>query len=331
MKGGLGAGGAIAIVLVLVAVVAIASPTTITNFLSSLGLGSSVPTGDGDVGTGSGVDCQSTTTPDWDPDAYDINNPGTALTEATNLIRRVGDNAWDTFTQGTAVTNLVPYEKYEYVFGISTTDFTDNAYGPHGFFTATCSEAIPFDDTGLYDDSIETALAATFFNADDAAAAETFSAAQVQTVSVKWSAGSEDVCGNPFIATSGLPDNGAHSKSYPNMICLALNTTTWDTPQWVRVNGVEMDRLPTPIRHTATSGNTDYCYEIPVLYDQNVKIEMRLDADDSSAPADDDTASFYCGNFFINTNTGELQWGIEDNEGNAVGTDAADTVTLDFT
>src|SRR3990167_1534132 len=47
------------------------------------------------------VVCESGTSPDIDIDSFDVANPGTALTESTNLYRKQGSTAWTAWTAGT--------------------------------------------------------------------------------------------------------------------------------------------------------------------------------------------------------------------------------------
>ena len=300
----------------------------------TLGLGSAVTPPAADAG-----DCPETT-PDWDPRAYDIENLGTMLTESNNIYRFSGDKSWSTFTQDTAVTGLPVGTTVEYVFGISTTDFTDNAYGPHGSFVVGCTENIQGWATdgssmeGLYDDATEDTLTATFYNEDDNAAYQAWSAAgETHVVELKFIAPNEDYFGNPYIATGGVQGNDPdHRAAYPNMLCMDLNSTEMDEPVYVRIKGgASMNEVSTPSRHSGATGHSTYCYEAPVISDEEVRIEIALNADASVYPVADDEAYLYAGNFYIHTDTGDLRWGVEDNEGNAAGTDSYDTVTLDAT
>ena len=276
--------------------------------------------------------CDSSTTPQINIKAYDSENKGTSLTEATNIYRKKGSVSWSTFTAGTAFpssSSLEIGQVYEYVMGITTSDFTDNAYGEYGTFKVGCDELAEIDKP-MFNDEVETSLSATFYNSNHDASAETFTAGEVNNVYLKWKAGSDEVCGNPFLKDSDLADLGSHSKDKPNVICLNLNKTVWDSPDSVSVNGVKMDRVSTPIRHSVGSTDTAYCFEAPVITDVDTEFVVNLDADDSTAPGNDGTAYLYCGNFYVNKE-GNVAWGIEDEEGNAVGTDAADSLTLDFT
>jgi hypothetical protein len=264
--------------------------------------------------------CDSTTTPDLNIRAYDKENVGTALTEGTNLYRIKGTTNWAAFTAGTAVTNLPVGAVLEVVMGISTSDFTDNAYGKSFEVTVPCKE-LTIQDMEMMNDEIETSLSATFYNKDGNAAAQTYVAGQTETVSVKLKSGSDEVFGNPY-----LPDATA------GVICVPLNSTTWDKPEQVYLSdGTELSSVSKPQRHAATAGNTDYCYEIPAITDKTVEIFFDLNADDANAPATDESASIYAANWYINAESGALEFGVENEEGTAVGTDAADTVTFDFT
>lgn len=279
--------------------------------------------------------CDSQTTPDMTIKTYDAENVGTALTESTNLYRKVGTTSWDALTAGTAETNLVVGAQYEVVMGISTTDFTDNAYGP--YFT---TDAVPCQETydiekAVYNDEEEGSLSSTFYNADGDASSEVFAANQAQTVSLKILTGSDEYFGNPYISEMGSDKGtGGQRKDYPNIICFDLNTTAWDQPIKVTFKGVEMNKVSMPQRHASAAGVIAYCYEAPVIDDsvmESDRYTIRLDSDDSNAPGEDNTAYIYAANWFINADTGAVEWGVENEEGTAVGTDAADSVNLDFT
>ncbi|MCK5017266.1 MAG: hypothetical protein KAS32_09345 [Candidatus Peribacteraceae bacterium] len=282
--------------------------------------------------------CDSTTTPDIEISTYDIRNPATALTEATNLYRKVGDTAWDTFTAGTAETGLEINTKYKIVEGISTSDFTDNAYGRSYIVDTGCNE-ITRIQSGLYQDEIETEVTATFYNKNHDASAETITAGQTPTVYNLFEAASKQIYGNP-----NLPSDT------PNVWCIDLNSTTFDAPDAVYVekgyalsiddkgvitetsmDGKTLNQVSMPIRHSAVAGKIAYCYEAPVVTDKGLEIAITLNADDTLAPVLDDTSYIYAANWYIHSDTAELLYGVEDNNGNAVGTDAADSVANDFT
>lgn len=305
--------------------------------LQNLGLGSTVGDSSASIDPN---DCPETT-PSWDPNSFNVED-GSALTEGTNIYRTVGSTAWQTFTQGTAV--VVPVgSTVEYVFGISTTDTLDNAYGPYGKFVVGCQEDLTAwntltspasSDMGLYADEVEGSLSATFYNADDNAAAQTFTAGQTHVVEFKWSAGNEEYFGNPYISSTSVPGGGdsSHRAAYPNMLCMDLNTTAFDEPVYVRVKGGDtLRRVGTPIRHGGATGKTSYCYEAPVITDEEMRFEVALNADDTTAPGVDDTAYLYGANFYMDTDTFQIYWGVEDNEGSAVGQDTYDSLTIDVT
>lgn len=281
-----------------------------------------------ELGQGSTVDsespsaplvCDSTTTPELTVRAFDKENIGTALTEATNLYRRSGEVSWNTFTAGTAFA-VSPGQELDIVMGVTTSDFTDNAYGQRFSYTVPCLEN-PSIEKAVANDEIETSLVAEFINADnDVSTAETFSAGETQVVSLRLKAGTDEYFGNPFVG------------GYPNVLVLDLNSTSMDAPLSVYLaDGTELSAVPTPIRHQAGAGKKAYAYELPVIGDKYVQVFLELNADDTNAPVLDDTAYIYAGGYFINSDTGALEIGVEDQDGNAVGTDAADSVTLDFT
>lgn len=263
--------------------------------------------------------CSSETSVSLDINAYDKENPNTANTEATNLYRKVGNVAWNTWTLGTAITSLEPGADYEFVIGITTTDFTDNAYGEKFVIeNLDCKEAVTMDKAVL-NDEVETSLTATFYNQNHDASAQTMTAGQTKTVFLKFEAGKDEVFGNPNLPTST-----------PNVICMDLNSTAFDKPESVSFNGKELNRVPTPIRHAGVSTDIAYCYEAPVITDLGQEIKVQLKADDTNAPGVDETAYLYAGNWFV-TDDGDVSYGVETEEGTAVGTDASDSLTIDLT
>jgi len=266
------------------------------------------------------VQCDPTVSPSLTIKAYDFDNVGTALTESTNLYRLKGTKSWTAFTQGTAITALSVGDEIEYILGISTTDFTDNAYGRYvKSYTVPCKETIIVEEA-VYNDEVETSLTATFYNADGDAGAETFSAGETQTVSVQLKTGTDEYFGNPTY------------EGMPNVIVLGLNSTEWDQPEQLYLSdGTELNSVSVPGRLSAVAGIQFYAYQLPLIGDKKVEVFMDLNADDTNAPATDMTGYIYAGNYFINAETGQPEFGVETEEDAAVGTDAADTVTLDFT
>jgi len=262
--------------------------------------------------------CDSTTTPNLTIFAVD-DESGSALTEATNLYRVKGRTSWSTFTAGTGFEVGVGKE-LEIVMGITTTDFTDNAYGQKiKSYVVPCEET-PEIEYKMVNDEVETSLTATFLDTDENAAAEVYVAGQTQDVYVKLQSGTEEYFGNPYA--------GGNS----NVIVLDLNSTEWDTPEKVYIlGGAELNPVSVPIRHSSVAGLKAYAYELPVITDEAVKIGLKLNADDTTAPATDMTAYMYAGNYFYNADTQEIDFGVENEEGTAVGTDASDSLTLDFT
>lgn len=261
--------------------------------------------------------CLSTTSPTLNIKAYD-KETGTALTEATNLWKIKGAKTWTTFTAGTGF-EAGAEKTLEVVMGITTTDFTDNAYGQKFEVFVECEEN-PSIEKEMVSDEIETSLTATFYNNDGDAAAEVYVAGQTQDVSIKLQAGVDEYFGNPYL------------EGNTNVIVLALNSTEWDAPEKVSIKGgAELKPVSLPQRHSAVAGMIAYAFELPVITEDQTEIVLKLNADDTVAPATDMTASIYAANYFYNSDTQKIESGVENEEGVAVGTDAPDTVLLDFT
>lgn len=276
--------------------------------------------------------CVGGETQSYDPNTNDLEATGTALTEATNMYSQLGVNAWTTFTAGTAITTLETAKDYEFVYGISSSNFVDNAYGPHIIVRDLPCRVDSM--VGLYQDSSAAASTLTFYNADDNAAAQTGAADTVHTFFVKAKAGSNTVYGNPFIKDDPtMSDNGNHRKAYPNAICIQGNLTTTDiTSESIAylADGTDLNRIGAPSLLAAATGDIQWCFEAPVYFDKEIKVYFTYDTDASEAPADDATMTYYTGDYFVTTQ-GDLAWGIETDNAAAVGITTAETVAVDFT
>jgi len=250
--------------------------------------------------------------------SYDAENEGQAVSSSPNLYRVKGARTWNSMTLGTALT-LTPYVDYEVIYGANTTDHTDNNHGDYFEYTSKCiiSDLV---EQKMYQVEDESGLTGTFYDADDDASAETFTAGQSQTVSVKLQSGVDEYFGNPYCGDK------------PNIVVLELNSTAWDKPNKVSVDGIDLKSVGIPQRHTLDStGNIAYAYELPVITDARETIELTLTADSDAGISDDGEITVYAGSWYVDADTGEPTCGVEDEDGNAVGTDAGLAVTLDFT
>lgn len=300
--------------------------------------------------------CDTGETQSLDLNAFALGAPGTALTENNNIIRKVGGaEAPSTYTEGTAVTGLEAGGSYEVIVGAGTTDY-DNAYGP--YIQISNLPCVMSESLVLFNDEIETSVTGTFYNKDGNAAYQALTASTPVTVSVEFYTADKEYFGNPYIGEVDYIDAinevgwstikkdritynkgsaiGSHSPEYPNIVCVTLNASNHNEPLWVKAllpNGlrVEMDKVAEPGVHSDTSGDNDWCYEAPVLSVDASEIEIRLDPKADVAGADDGTLSIYAASWWVHTETGEVSWGVEDNDENAIGASDPDTVTLDFT
>jgi hypothetical protein len=258
-------------------------------------------------------------TPSYTVKGYDINNKGTAITE-NFAYRKVGETSWSTGTLGTAITTLEAFAEYEAVAGIDASNGVDNPYGEAFTFTVPCKVGASME-VALYNDEVEGSVTGTFYNADGDASAETFIAGQTQDVSLKFQTGTDEAYGNPFL------DN-------PNVLILKLNSSQWDQPEKVTLNGVELKSVSMPqrfdIEALGTTDFTEYAFEAPAIMDTTVEIVLKLNADDSNAPNVDGTAYLFAGTSFINEDAG-ISVDVETEEGADIGSSDPVSVTLDFT
>jgi len=281
--------------------------------------------------------CLGGQTQSYDPNCYDTRAPGTALTEAYLIYRQVGEVAWTAGTEGTAITALETGKDYEFVYGISLTDFTDNAFGPHVIVRNL--PCIKVESTALYQDAAASAVTTTFFNQNDAAAFASIGSGTDTTVSFKEQATSKVIYGNPYIKNDALMtdiDSGHHRKAYPNCACIQANDTTHDTASvfsYIKdANGVrvDMNRISVPTALAAATGDVSWCFESPVISDTDFRQYYGLDiATVSGGPLDDGTLTIYAGDYYIDSDTGALAWGCETNAGAVIGIGTPETGTLD--
>lgn len=288
----------------------------------------------GSIGEGvkENIACMAGETQSLDPKAID-KETNTYLTEAENAYRKVGTKGWTSFTQDTALTGLEVGEKYEFVYGIDAGAEAAFAYGPYKVIDSL--PCVYTDETEVQNDALATSLSATFYNDDNNAAAMTTvnTAGQSGWARLKWTSGSNEVFGNPYLETysSAINDDAKHRPQYPNCLAMNLNSTSADAPE-VRVDGVEMNRISCPVLFAGATGMTSYCYEAPVIRDVPSDIMVKFTADSGSVGMDSDsTASLYAGGAYLHTVEGELHWGCATDDGQYVGAVAADTLTLDFT
>lgn len=281
----------------------------------------------------------SVVAPDIDIDAVNEDSKA-AVTDAKNLYHNVKevDGGWTTFTLGTEVTNLEFGETYEFFIpgDLTTSNTKAVAFGPYIKWTAPCKEDTSYPEITVCNDETYDGLSATFYNEDHNAAAQTFSTGDKKTIELVWKAGADECFGHPYLSTYPmLGDNGYHSKDKPNVLCLKLNSTVWEVPEKVYLDGgEELDRVGVPVIASADSAATHvmYCYEAPVMRDSRTSIFVDMEADSSEAPDVDDTAYLYGGNIYFHSTDKSPAWGVEDDTGAyAAGNGDADELTLDFT
>lgn len=274
--------------------------------------------------------CPADISPDLMILGHDIENPSSAVTTGSlGYYRKVGVTSWTQFTPGTEITDLEPFETYEIICGAHTTIATGNdyEYGPKFTHTMKCK---PDEDIekAFYIAEEYGGITATYYNADDNAAAETWTAGQVQTISIKMNTAKEQYFGNPYVSDK------------PNVLAIDLNNTAWEKPTKVSYTttagkGGTLSQISCPAVASADSAaaNIMYCYEAPVIDEDITRIWIGLEADGSNAPIAGDTTSIvylYCGSWYFNTDTGDVGFGVENNDAAYVcGDGDADSTAID--
>jgi len=261
--------------------------------------------------------CELDTSPQLTINSKDKRSAGSSLS-GVGVYRKTGTTSWTDFTIGEAITGLEANQEYEFAIGLNTSSEKDNNHGDVFTKEIQCAPSETIEvEMSQYED--ESGITGTFYNADNDASAETFSAGQTQDVEIKYQSGVDQFFGNNYL------------EGNSNVLCLDLNTSEWDEPESVRFNGETLSEVSEPKRFSGTATFDTYCYEAPIMDDSDNRITLKMNADDSNAPTVDGTAYLYAAGHTINSETGALESGVEDEEGNAVGTDAAISVTLDFT
>lgn len=279
--------------------------------------------------------CLSTTTPQFTINAYDGANPGTAITGEVTLWRVEGTKTWTAGATGTAVTaGFKVGDTIEYISGITTANAEqyDNAYGPTGSILITCDEDI-VEEIEMRNDEVEASITASFFNSDHTAStAQTIGAGATKPIYAKFEAGAEEDFGNRFVYQK--------DGKYSNLLAIKVNSS--DTSDVTKLIVTQVDpemgkvgetiyKTGCPGIVTATTSFTNYCFKVPAASDYGTEFKVYISADASVAVGVDGTASYYAGGWYVNADTGELEFGIQDEKTNAVGASDPDTLTLDFT
>jgi len=289
-----------------------------TNWYGLGGQSASVVDSDGNIIIPTDGTCDIT--PSYTVKGYDIHNVGTVITEDF-AYKKVGENSWTTGTLGTPITTLEPFAKYVAVAGIDASNGIDNPYGEEFSFTVPCLVGASME-VALYNDEVEGSVTGTFYNADSDASSETFIAGQTQDVSLKFQTGTDEAFGNAYLGN-------------PNVLVLKLNSTEWDTPEKVYLaDGTVLKSTSTPqrmeIESLTASGFAIYSFEAPAVVDTTTQIFLKLNADDSNAPAYDGVAYLFAGTNFI-TEDSSIEVGVETEEGADIGSSDPVSVALDFT
>jgi len=267
----------------------------------------------------------------------DAQKPGLNVAEASQY-RKKGQSSWSAFMPGSKISAIgAAGEVYQMAVCLNQSALTGTCYGPVFDYTVKCQEEDKVQKAA-YNDAANSDVTSTFYNEDEQAAAQSMQAGSSATVFLQFESVSDTVFGNPYIGDY-LTDVNGQRAAYPNVLMLQLNKTTMKKPDkvWVfqspvssEVN-VQLKQVGCPNIADTTSETTNYCYEAPVIRDSRTRVAVKLVADSNHAPDVDQTAFVYTGSFYVNTDTGELAWGVEDNNNAKVGSAAAESLTIDLT
>lgn len=250
-------------------------------------------------------------TPDIDPNAYNTYAPATAIT-ADSAWRYTGNTAWTTSAAGTELTGLAGGRTVEYIVGTDAADdHTGEDFCPYITWDVACVEDTVYD-MGCVLDEDATGLGSTFFNDNDAAStAQAITTSESKTVKIKYIAGANEVYGNPY--TPG---------AQPNVLVLQLNNTDFNAPTNVHVvGGADLAVIGCPSIANGSAAFTNFCFKAPAITEDAQFIAFTLNAK-AVDPSMDGGAYLLGGGVFINQLNSQVQYGVEDEAGNAVGVGA---------
>jgi len=255
----------------------------------------------------------------------DQEKPGLSVIEAGSY-RKKGTSTWNLFMPGTKISAIGSAgEVYQVALCLNQSQLTGSCYGTVFDYTVKCQEEDKLQKSAS-NDVASGSVTTAFYNEDELNAVQTMQMGSSATVFLQYETPANTVFGNPYIGDY-LPDTVDHRAKYPNVLLLQLNKTTMNKPEkvWIfqspvsdEVN-VQLKQISCPNIATSVADTTNYCYEAPVIRDSRVRIAVKLVANSNHAPANDAVASLMPGTFYVNTDTGDLAWGVEDNNQAAVG------------
>jgi len=268
------------------------------------------------------TECESTVTPDVDPNSNNLFSPGTALT-GDSAYRKVGISTWTSSAVGTELTGLEPFASYEYLAGTDAgTDHTAEDFCAPTTFTVKCQEDEVIEIDCVADEDA-SGLSSTFYNEDKSAAAQAITTSETKTVYVKFQSGSNEVYGDPWAP-------GAMG----NVLVLHLNTTGYNTPDdvWVEsgkdvisnanLAGTKLSAIGCPSIVTSAAGFSNFCYAAPAVSEDAMMIGAKLVAKAVDMTGDE-VAYLLGGGRYINSLTNAPGYGVQDELGNAAGVGVA--------
>lgn len=264
-------------------------------------------------------------------------NTGQSITEA-GVYREIGTNLWRAFTPGTALTVLSPGTTYEFMPGITRGDSFDAVHTPIAEWTIPCGDTDPTREIKGIDDETFSSITNIVYNGGH-------TASTAETIV-------ENVEGEYFFQVkSGSRDEDYGNRWGPdgvlgNTLGIGVNTTAFSTRNWAvyvekapSCSGLqEGDRLPdgdSVVNETTAAEITHLNWKFPVIGCDGGTYEFRIHygaptATGVAGPVDL-TGYIYDGTHFINTDTGEREFGVENDNNADIASIDAETFNIDIT
>jgi len=249
------------------------------------------------------------------------------------MYRKKGTAAWTDITSAGTFAGE-PLKTYEICIGVNTSVAGPviEAYGDCYDYNVPCQEISTTEYTNTRNDALATDLSVTLIDMEDGNAiiAGTASGADqididatdTAKVEIRWSGASEEDFGN------------IECGELSNVIVFKINTTAYDEEDIILTySGRQMTRVTAPTSLAQAAGYQMIAFEAPVFESSPIYyMYLDLPADDTEEPSGSDggnvTISLYDSAQFLNQETNTVVCGVNDENGQDIGAQAADTATI---
>ena len=253
-------------------------------------------------------------------------NEGTAVTTQNMYRQVVAPGVYGSWTDvaGAGTITLAAGTELEYVIGIDTDDEAAEPYGRHVKTFVVPAKVTSAIVEYVANDALATDLTGTYFDEFSSAnTAQSWTAADVKTLSAKFTGAFEEDFGNI--------DAGEMS----NVLVVRYNNTQIDKISLTSIvddkgKSYPITKVGVPVIQGSATGTVQEAYAFPVIESNNgYKYMYSLDGDDTVAINTTVTAltwSLYDSSFYLDSDDNVIKSGVEDEDSAEIGAAAADTI-----